>query len=127
MPCFRRRSGSPALGVLMRLGTSCCAGRSWRPRCASAVQGTQPLLVNKYYFDWFNEKVLAPLARGLGIALWRGGDQAVIDGAMVNGTAGLVGWLSSVTRLLQSGFLYSYAFWMIIGRALLLGWFLIRV
>jgi len=85
------------------------------------------ILVNKYYFDWFNENVLARLARGLGIALWRGGDQAVIDGGMVNGTAGLVGWLASVTRQLQSGFLYSYAFWMIIGLALLLGWFLVRV
>jgi NADH-quinone oxidoreductase subunit L len=63
----------------------------------------------------------------LGIAFWRGGDQALIDGAMVNGTAGLVNWLSVVTRQLQSGFLYSYAFWMIIGLALLLGWFLSRI
>jgi NADH-quinone oxidoreductase subunit L len=82
------------------------------------------LLVNKYYFDWFNEKVLARLARWLGIALWRGGDQGLIDGAVVNGCAGLVGWIAGVTRHLQSGFLYSYAFWMIIGLALLLGWFL---
>ena len=85
------------------------------------------LLINKYYFDWFNENVLARLSRGVGIVLWRGGDQAVIDGAMVNGTAGMVGWLAGVTRQLQSGFLYSYAFWMIIGLAVLLGWFLIRV
>jgi NADH-quinone oxidoreductase subunit L len=82
------------------------------------------LLVNKYYFDWFNENVLARLARGLGIALWRGGDQGLIDGAVVNGSAGLVGWLAGVTRHLQSGYLYSYAFWMIIGLAMLLGWFL---
>src|ERR1700728_4092220 len=46
------------------------------------------VLVNKYYFDWFNESVLAPLARGLGVALWRGGDQAVIDGAFVHGSGG---------------------------------------
>jgi NADH-quinone oxidoreductase subunit L len=85
------------------------------------------LLINKYYFDWFNENVLARLSRGVGIVLWRDGDQAVIDGAMVNGTAGMVGWLAGVTRQLQSGFLYSYAFWMIIGLAVLLGWFLIRV
>jgi NADH-quinone oxidoreductase subunit L len=102
-----------------------------RPQLADEVQarlaGLNRILANKYYFDWFNENVLARLTRGLGIALWRGGDQAVIDGAMVNGTAGLVGWLASVTRLLQSGFLYSYAFWMIIGLALLLGWFLVRV
>jgi NADH-quinone oxidoreductase subunit L len=102
-----------------------------RPQLADQVQvrlaWLNRILANKYYFDWFNENVLARLTRGLGIALWRGGDQAVIDGAMVNGTAGLVGWLASVTRLLQSGFLYSYAFWMIIGLALLLGWFLVRV
>jgi NADH-quinone oxidoreductase subunit L len=91
------------------------------------VSGLYRLLVNKYYFDWFNENVIAPAARLLGGALWRGGDQAVIDGAIVNGSAGLVGWLAGVSRQLQSGFLYSYAFWMIIGLALLLAWFLIGI
>jgi NADH-quinone oxidoreductase subunit L len=85
------------------------------------------LLTNKYYFDWFNQNVLVRLARGLGGALWHGGDQIVIDGRLVNGTASMIGWLAGVGRLLQSGFLYSYAFWMIIGLALLLGWFLIGV
>jgi NADH-quinone oxidoreductase subunit L len=84
------------------------------------------LLVNKYYFDWFNENVLARLARGLGTALWRGGDQAVIDGLIVNGSAGTVGWIASRARRIQSGFLYSYAFWMIVGLVLLLGWLLVR-
>jgi NADH-quinone oxidoreductase subunit L len=51
----------------------------------------------------------------------------VIDGVMVNGTAGMVGRLAGLTRQLQSGFLYSYAFWMIISLAVLLGWFLIGV
>ncbi|HXR18722.1 MAG TPA: NADH-quinone oxidoreductase subunit L [Steroidobacteraceae bacterium] len=102
-----------------------------RPQAGAALRerfaGLKRLLDNKYYFDWFNENVLARLTRGVGIVLWRGGDQAVIDGAMVNGTAGLVGWLAVVTRQLQSGFLYSYAFWMIIGLAVLLGWFLFRL
>jgi NADH-quinone oxidoreductase subunit L len=89
--------------------------------------GLYRLLVNKYYFDWFNENVLVPLARGLGVLLWRGGDQTVIDGAMVNGTANAVGRLAGATRLLQSGFLYSYAFWMIIGLAVSLGWFLMHI
>jgi NADH-quinone oxidoreductase subunit L len=84
------------------------------------------LLENKYYFDWFNENVLARASRGLGTALWRGGDQAVIDGAIVNGSAGAVGWLAGRARLIQSGFLYSYAFWMIVSLVLVLGWFLIR-
>jgi NADH-quinone oxidoreductase subunit L len=85
------------------------------------------LLVNKYYFDWFNENVVARASRGLGLALWRGGDQAVIDNALVNGSAGAVAWFAGRARLMQSGFLYSYAFWMIVGLVLLLGWFLVRV
>jgi NADH-quinone oxidoreductase subunit L len=89
--------------------------------------GIYRVLVNKYYFDWFNENVLAPMARGLGVALWRGGDQVVIDGALVNGSAEAVGRLAGATRRLQSGFLYSYAFWMIIGLAVALGWFLIHI
>ncbi len=101
-----------------------------RPRAGDAVRerfsGLYRLLSNKYYFDWFNENVIAPLTRGIGILLWRGGDQVLIDGAVVNGSAGMVGWLSGVTRRVQSGFLYSYAFWMIIGLAALLGWFLLH-
>jgi NADH-quinone oxidoreductase subunit L len=99
-----------------------------RPQAGVALRerfgGIYRLLCNKYYFDWFNENVLARLTRGIGLVLWRGGDQAIIDGAMVNGTAGMIGRLAGVMRLLQSGFLYSYAFWMIIGLAALLGWFL---
>ena len=102
-----------------------------RPDQATAIQERAGwlyrLLVNKYYFDWFNENVLARASRGLGTALWRGGDQAVIDGVMVNGSAGAVAWFAARARLIQSGFLYSYAFWMIVSLVLLLGWFLVRV
>jgi NADH-quinone oxidoreductase subunit L len=102
-----------------------------RPDQASAIQQRAGwlyrLLVNKYYFDWFNENVIARASCGIGLALWRGGDQALIDGALVNGSAGLVGWFAGKARLIQSGFLYSYAFWMIVGLVLLLGWFLVRV
>jgi NADH-quinone oxidoreductase subunit L len=84
----------------------------------------QKLLTNKYYFDWFNEHVLAALTRGIGVSLWKGGDEVLIDGALVNGTADSVGWFGGVLRRVQSGYLYSYAFWMMIGLALLLGWFL---
>ena len=102
-----------------------------RPDFAGAIQSRfsaiNALLVNKYYFDWFNENVVARASRGLGLTLWRGGDQAVIDGVLVNGTAGAVGWLAGRVRLIQSGFLYSYAFWMIVGLVLILGWLLVRV
>jgi NADH-quinone oxidoreductase subunit L len=85
------------------------------------------VLANKYYFDWINEHVVAPLARGVGWSLWRAGDQGLIDTVAVNGSAHTIGRLSFVTRRLQSGFLYSYAFWMFIGLAALLGWFLSHV
>ncbi|HVH83832.1 MAG TPA: proton-conducting transporter membrane subunit, partial [Steroidobacteraceae bacterium] len=82
------------------------------------------ILCEKYYFDWFDEKVLATLTRAVGFGLWKGGDEALIDGAMVNGTADSVSWFGGVLRRVQSGYLYSYAFWMVIGLAVLLGWYL---
>ena len=82
--------------------------------------------MEKYYFDWINERVIAPLARGIGFGLWKAGDQAIIDGALVNGSAAAVGWFGSVVRRVQNGYLYSYAFWIVIGLAALLGWFLAR-
>ena len=81
-------------------------------------------LTHKYYFDWFNERILAALTRLIGVGLWKGGDELLIDGAMVNGSAATVGWAGSLLRRVQSGYLYSYAFWMMIGLAVLLGWFL---
>ncbi len=81
------------------------------------------LLENKYYLDWFNENVLARGARGLGTVLWKVGDQALIDGAMVNGSWKLVGWISGVVRRLQSGYIYHYAFGMIIGVFVLMTYF----
>ena len=65
-------------------------------------------------------------ARLLGGGLWRGGDEIVIDGGMVNGSARLVGWFSSVMRYAQSGYLYHYAFAMILGLASLLLWLIWR-
>jgi NADH-quinone oxidoreductase subunit L len=99
-----------------------------RPDLANAAarrfHALRRVLLNKYYFDWFNEKVLAPAALLLGRGLWHGGDQAVIDGALVDGTAESIGRAGRLIRRVQSGYLYSYAFWMIIGLAVLLGWFL---
>ena len=81
------------------------------------------LFENKYYMDWINENILARGARALGTGLWKGGDQSVIDGGIVNGSWKLVGVVSAVTRQLQSGFLYHYALAMIIGVFLLMTWF----
>jgi NADH-quinone oxidoreductase subunit L len=80
------------------------------------------LLDNKYYFDRFNEIVFAGSARAIGQILWRLGDSLMIDGLIVNGSARLVGWFSGVARHLQTGYLNHYAFAMISGLILLLGW-----
>lgn len=80
-------------------------------------------LMNKYWCDAFNQKVFAGGFRGIGRMLWQIGDVKAIDGVMVNGTAAAVRWISSVVRTLQSGYLYDYAFAMIIGLLLLLGIF----
>ena len=81
------------------------------------------LLENKYYMDWFNEKVLARGARALGTGLWRGGDEALIDGALVNGSWKLVGWGAGVLRWVQTGYLYHYALAMILGIFVLMTYF----
>ena len=81
------------------------------------------LFENKYYMDWINENILARGARALGTGLWKGADQSVIDGGIVNGSWKLVGAVSAVSRQLQSGYLYHYALAMIVGVFLLMTWF----
>lgn len=88
-----------------------------------AVQPVYTLLENKYYMDWINEHILARAARGLGVGLWKGGDQAVIDGALVNGSARAVGWFAGVVRWVQSGYIYHYAFAMLLGVIVLMTYF----
>jgi NADH-quinone oxidoreductase subunit L len=97
------------------------------PRVPAAfARALRPLIVvleNKYYMDWINENILARFSRLLGLGLWKGGDQAIIDGAVVNGSWRLIGWISGVARQLQSGYLYHYALLMILGVFLLMTWF----
>ncbi|MCW5299897.1 NADH-quinone oxidoreductase subunit L [Herbaspirillum lusitanum] len=82
------------------------------------------LLDNKYYMDKFNDVVFAGGARMLGTGLWTVGDKGLIDGLVVNGSAKVVNWFSKVTRLWQSGYIYHYAFVMIIGVLGFLVWFM---
>ncbi|MDP9605216.1 UNVERIFIED_ORG: NADH-quinone oxidoreductase subunit L [Variovorax paradoxus] len=81
------------------------------------------LLENKYYMDWFNENVIARATRALGTGLWKGGDQALIDGAVVNGSWKVVGRISGVVRWMQSGYIYHYAFAMLLGIFILMTYF----
>ncbi len=87
------------------------------------VQPIYTLLENKYYMDWFNENVLARAARALGMGLWKGGDQGVIERVFVNGSWKLVGWVASVVRRVQTGFLFHYALSMILGVFVLMTYF----
>ncbi len=97
-----------------------------RPDIPAAIKrrfsGLYVLLDNKYYFDRFNEVFFAGGARLLGRVFWKVGDQTLIDGLAVNGSASLVGGISQMARALQSGFVYHYAFWIISGVAVLLVW-----
>ena len=107
-------------------------GLSWffymkRPDIPAAIQKRfrvlNSILENKYGFDAFNEWFFARGARLVGGRFWRWGDVAAIDGLMVNGTARMVGRIAGVVRHLQSGYIYHYAFAMIIGVLLLATWF----
>ena len=83
------------------------------------------LLEKKYYFDDVNDFVFARGAQKLGGLMWRFGDALLIDGLVVNGAAKVVGWASATTRHVQTGYLYHYAFAMIIGLLGLLTWFVV--
>ena len=86
--------------------------------------GLYAFLDNKYYMDRFNEIVFGAGGRLIGRVLWRGGDVAVIDGVAVNGSARLVGWIALLVRRAQTGYIYHYAFAMLVGVAAVLFAFL---
>jgi len=88
--------------------------------------GIVKILEEKYYFDRFNEFFFAGGARKLGEGLFRFGDRAVIDGALVNGSAKGVGLMAGLMRHLQTGYIYHYAFVMVAGVLAFLTWLLLR-
>ncbi len=92
-------------------------------RIATRLRRLHAVLVAKYYFDEAYSLVFAAGARGIGHLLWRLGDVRIIDGLVVNGSARVVGWSSGLIRRVQTGYLYTYAFWMIVGLLLLMGLF----
>ena len=93
-------------------------------RLARALGPLYALVERKYGFDELYAWLFAGGARSVGKGLWKGGDQTVIDGLMVNGSARVVGWFSSVVRLFQTGLVTQYAFTMLIGVVVLAFWFL---
>ncbi|CUI80904.1 NADH-quinone oxidoreductase subunit L [Achromobacter xylosoxidans] len=91
----------------------------------SSLSGVNKVLENKYYVDWVNEQIIARGLRCLGRGLWQTGDRGIIDGLLINGSARVVGWVSAISRHLQSGFIYHYAFAMIIGIMALVTFFVL--
>ena len=91
-------------------------------KIANLMRPLVQVLENKYGFDRFNEVVFAGGARKLGKELWSKADAGFIDGFIVNGSALLVGHVSSIVRTVQSGLLYHYAFAMILGLLAFIGW-----
>ena len=89
-------------------------------RLAARFSVVYDVLVRKYGFDELYQFLFAGGARGIGGLFWRRGDEGLIDGLVVNGTARTVGWFAGVARRMQSGFLYDYAFAMIIGLLVLM-------
>ena len=91
----------------------------------SSLSGVNKVRENKYYVDWVNEQIIARGLRCLGRGLWQTGDRGIIDGLLINGSARVVGWVSAISRHLQSGFIYHYAFAMIIGIMALVTFFVL--
>ena len=90
-----------------------------KPSIPAAIKEKTPIinniLENKYYFDKFNETVIAGGARKIGEFLWKVSDSKLIDGLIVNGAAKVVNVFAQAMSLFQSGLIYQYAFAMVIG------------
>jgi NADH-quinone oxidoreductase subunit L len=93
-------------------------------RIASTFRGIYLFLLNKWYFDEFYDRVLVEPARRLGHGLWKGGDGAVIDGLGPDGLAATTIRLARRASQLQTGYIYHYAFAMLIGIAGFVSWYL---
>src|SRR5579862_574580 len=101
----------------------------WQPGipawCARAFRPLYLFLLNKWYFDELYDLVFVRTAFALGRGLWKKGDGAVIDGLGPDGLAETTRGLSVLASRLQTGYLYHYAFAMLIGVVALLSWYLL--
>jgi NADH-quinone oxidoreductase subunit L len=95
-------------------------------RIAMALGPLYTLVERKYGFDELYAALFAGGARAVGRGFWRGGDQTLIDGLIVNGSARVVGWFSGVVRLAQTGLVNTYAFLILFGVLLGLSWIVWR-
>jgi NADH-quinone oxidoreductase subunit L len=98
-------------------------------KAKKALHPLWSLLDHKYWFDELYQAVFARGGMALGRGLWKGGDVGVIDNVLIDGTSAGVGRIAAAVRWVQSGYLYTYAFAMILGLVVLLGglWWVVRV
>ncbi|MEM7241859.1 MAG: NADH-quinone oxidoreductase subunit L [Pseudomonadota bacterium] len=99
----------------------------WNPEAPKKLAAQQhhlyQFLLNKWYFDEIYDVIFVRPAKWLGSFLWKKGDGTVIDGG-INGLAmGIIPWVTSLVNRAQSGYVFHYAFTMIIGVVVLITWF----
>ena len=94
-------------------------------RIQARTEALYALLANNYYIDRFNDWFFAGGFRRTGSLFSEIGDRSVIDGFFVNGSARMVGAVSAALRLIQSGYMYLYAFAMILGVFIALFWWVV--
>jgi len=97
----------------------------WAKKMQERFHRTNYVLKSLYGFDRLNDIVFVNGSRKLGEFLWRISDMTIIDHFVVNGSARLMRFMGSVIRPVQTGYLYHYAFFMIIGLMLVLTWVLV--
>lgn len=120
-------------GPVIYLGFAGVGAAYWiymvKPQFAAAMQKRFSVIYNimdqKYYMDHLFMSIFANAGRIAGKLLWKLGDVMIIDKFVVNGTADVIAWFSSVVRYLQTGYLYHYAFTMIAGMMILISLFVI--
>ncbi len=96
-------------------------------KIAAQFQGLYKFLLNKWYFDELYDRIFIKPALWLGYGMWKGGDGALIDGVGPDGVAAATRDIAKRISALQSGFLYHYAFAMLIGVAGFITWYIVKV
>ncbi len=94
----------------------------WADAIKNRFHRTYYVLDSLYGFDRFNEIVFVNGVKKLGLLLWKVSDMVIIDKIVVNGSAKFVGFIGSIIRPIQTGYVYHYAFFMIFSLLIILTW-----